>query len=29
MSNDTFVWPILAFRDARAAVSFLSEAYGF
>jgi len=29
MSATTFVWPILAFRDARAAVAFLVEAFGF
>jgi len=29
MNKDAFVWPILTFRDARAAASFLSEAFGF
>lgn len=31
MSNDTFtaVWPILSFRDARAAIAFLRDAFGF
>ena len=29
MSDHTTVWPILAFRDARAASRFLVEAFGF
>lgn len=29
MSDSTFVWPILSYRDARAAVAFLVEAFGF
>ena len=29
MSDLTAVWPILAFRDARAAVTFLVDAFGF
>jgi uncharacterized glyoxalase superfamily protein PhnB len=28
-TNDPTVWPILAYRDARAAVTFLTEAFGF
>jgi uncharacterized glyoxalase superfamily protein PhnB len=29
MSKKAAVWPILAFRDARVAISFLKEAFGF
>jgi uncharacterized glyoxalase superfamily protein PhnB len=28
-NNDPAVWPILTFRDARAAVNFLRDAFGF
>jgi uncharacterized glyoxalase superfamily protein PhnB len=28
-NNDPAVWPILTFRDARAAVTFLRDAFGF
>ena len=28
-TNPTMVWPILSFRDARKAIDFLSEAFGF
>jgi uncharacterized glyoxalase superfamily protein PhnB len=27
--NTTYVWPILSFRDARAAIAFLTAAFGF
>ena len=27
--NPTHVWPILSYRDARAALAFLAEAFGF
>lgn len=29
IKNTTFVWPILSYRDARAAISFLTGAFGF
>ena len=29
MSNDTMIWPCLSYRDARAAVAFLTTAFGF
>ena len=29
MTNKTTVWPILSYRDARAAISFLRDAFGF
>jgi uncharacterized glyoxalase superfamily protein PhnB len=29
MTNDAMVWPILSYRDARRAISFLQEAFGF
>jgi uncharacterized glyoxalase superfamily protein PhnB len=28
-TNNPTVWPILAYRDARAAISFLTDAFGF
>jgi uncharacterized glyoxalase superfamily protein PhnB len=28
-SNDAMVWPVLTYRDARAAIAWLSEALGF
>ena len=28
-NNDPAVWPILAYRDARAAIEFLRDAFGF
>jgi uncharacterized glyoxalase superfamily protein PhnB len=28
-TNHTYVWPILSFRDARAAIAFLRDAFGF
>jgi uncharacterized glyoxalase superfamily protein PhnB len=28
-TNSTSVWPILSYRDARAAIAFLVEAFGF
>jgi uncharacterized glyoxalase superfamily protein PhnB len=28
-TNDPTVWPVLTYRDAPAAISFLSEAFGF
>lgn len=27
--KETFVWPILSYRDARAAIAFLRDAFGF
>ncbi len=27
--NHAMVWPVLSYRDARAAISFLTEAFGF
>lgn len=29
IENTPFVWPILSYRDARAAIGFLTEAFGF
>ena len=29
MNKNAAVWPILAYRDARAAISFLKDAFGF
>jgi uncharacterized glyoxalase superfamily protein PhnB len=29
MNNDTMIWPCLSYRDARAAISFLTTAFGF
>jgi len=28
-TNQASVWPVLSFRDARAAIAFLTEAFGF
>ena len=28
-NNTTHIWPILSYRDARAALAFLTEAFGF
>lgn len=29
MNNDAMIWPCLSYRDARAAVTFLTTAFGF